>query len=312
MPLRPNDESFLYELSRCRAAGIDCITLNIGFGDDGIEQHIRMAAQFRHWIARHGDAYHLVLNPEDLARSKAAGKLGVCFDIEGMNALGGQLSMVRLYYDLGVRWMLIAYNKANSAGGGCLEDDAGLTPFGREVVAEMNSVGMVLCCTHTGYRTAREAIDLSSDPVIFSHSNARAVWNHPRNIPDDLMRACAGRGGVIGLNGFGGFLGDNDNSTARFVAHVEHVLNVVGEDHVGIGLDYMFDENELAELMASRPASLPVGSYPSSPKMIPPWRLPEIAQTLSDRGCSTAVLAKIMGGNFARIAHAVWGKAKQS
>jgi membrane dipeptidase len=310
MPLRPDDSAFFDELLRCRSAGIDCITLNIGFGDDGIEQHIRMLAHFRAWIARHSEEFQLILRPNDLTCAKATGRLGVCFDIEGMNALGNQVSMVRLYYDLGVRWMLIAYNVANPAGGGCLEDDRGLTMFGREVIEEMNAVGMVICCTHTGYRTARQAIDASKDPVIFSHSNARAIWDHPRNIPDDLMLACAARGGVIGLNGFGQFLGDNDDSTETFVRHVEHVLSVVGDDHVGLGLDYMFDQNELAELMAARPAFLPAGAYGEAPKMIPPWRLPEIAQALSDRGCGTATLAKIMGGNFQRIARSVWRSAE--
>lgn len=298
MPLRPGDGRYFDALLRYRAAGIDCVTLNIGFGEDLPEQHIRMAAHFRDWIARHDSEVQLILTADDCARAKLAGKLGICFDIEGMNALGEQSSMVRLYYDLGVRWMLIAYNVANAAGGGCREADGGLTDFGRAVIGEMNAVGMMLCCSHTGYRTAREAIDLSADPVIFSHSNARALCDHPRNISDELMRACAARGGVIGLNGFGQFLGDNDDSTETFVRHVEHVLAVVGEDHVGIGLDYVFDKDEL-----------PVALYGASPKMIPPWRLPEIAERLFDRGCGSATLAKVMGGNWERVARSVWRPA---
>lgn len=295
MPLRPGDDRYFEELLRCRAAGIDCVTLNIGFGENSPEQHVRVAAHFRDWIARHDSEFQLVLVAEDFARAKLAGKLGICFNIEGMNALGQQTSMVRLYYDLGVRWMLIAYNAANAAGGGCREADGGLTDFGRAVIAEMNEVGMILCCSHTGYRTARDAIDASADPVIFSHSNARAIWDHPRNITDELMRACAARGGVIGLNGFGQFLGDNDDSTETFVRHVEHVLAVAGDDHVGIGLDYVFDKHEL-----------PVNLYGPSPKMIPPWRLPEIAEVLLQRGYGSTTLAKIMGGNLERIARSVW------
>lgn len=306
LPLRPQDDSFLPELEKCRAAGIDVVTLNIGFGDDGIEQHVRMAAQLRDWIACRSDSYKLVLSVADLAEAKIAGQLGICFDIEGMNALGNQLSMIRLYYDIGVRWMLVAYNVANAAGGGCLEEDRGLTPFGRAVIAEMNSVGMLLCCTHTGYRTAREAIELSKNPVIFSHSNPRAIWDHPRNIPDDLIKACASRGGVIGLNGFGGFLGDNDDRIETFVAHAEHLLDVAGEDHVGIGLDYVYDRTELADLMVTRPHLLPLDAYPAEPKMIPPWRLPEIGEALAARGHSNMVIAKILGGNMARVAAEVW------
>ena len=312
MPLRPDDERFLPELARGRAAGVDLITLNVGFGDDGIEAHIRMLAQFRSWIAYNAAEYQLVLSTADIAAAKAAGRLGICFDIEGMNALGGQTNMVGLYFALGVRWMLIAYNRANPAGGGCLEEDGGLTEFGRRAITEMNDVGMVVCCTHTGHRTAREAIEMSRDPVIFSHSNPNAVYAHPRNIPDDLMRACAGRGGVIGINGIGTFLGNNDVRTETFVAHVEHALDVVGEDHVGIGLDYVFDPEELAQLMADRPGLLPPGAYCNEMAMIPPWRLPEIAGALSARGHGTATLKKVMGGNLLRVAQAVWREPTSS
>ena len=137
------------------------------------------------------------------------------FDIEGANAIGDQLSLLGLYRDLGVRWMLLAYNRNNRAGGGCQDEDPGLTAFGRRMLHEMARVGIVACCSHTGYRTAREAIDESPTPVIFSHSNARALVDHPRNIPDDLIKACAARGGVVGVNGIGIFLGDNDASLAR-------------------------------------------------------------------------------------------------
>lgn len=306
MPLRPDDDRFLPQLSRCRAAGIDMVTLNVGFGAGGIEAHIRMLAHFRAWIAARPADYRVVLSVADMDAAKREGQLGICFDIEGMNALGGQRSMVSLYYSLGVRWMLVAYNQASLGGGGCLGDDAGLTAFGRDSISAMNDAGMVVCCTHTGYRTAREAIDASEFPVIFSHSNPRAMWDHPRNIPDDLMRACAARGGVIGITGIGPFLGDNDIRTETFVAHVLHAIDAVGEDHVGIGMDWVFDPDELTALMAASPDLLPADSYPSEFAQIPPWRLPEIATALFGRGCSTRTIAKVMGGNLRRVAEAVW------
>jgi len=267
-----------------------------------------MLAQFRDWIARHADQYALVTSADELLDVKIAGKLGICFDIEGMDAVASQPNLVRLYYDLGVRWMLIAYNRSNVAGGGCLDEDRGLTAFGRRIIAEMNAIGMMVCCSHAGYRTAREAIDASSKPVIFSHSNPRAMWDHPRNIPDDLMRACAGRGGVIGLNGVGLFLGRNDARIDTFVAHVEHALDVVGEDHVGIGLDYAFDQDEVAQAMAAKPEAFPAEFFPhgTGVAMMGPWTLPDVARAMVKRGHSQPTLAKMFGGNLWRVASQVW------
>lgn len=309
MPLHHADERFLPQLENCHAAGIDVITLNVAFGATGIARPIRMLALFRDWIARHSNFACVVTSVADARAAKKAGKLGICFDIEGMDAVADQPNLVRLYYDLGVRWMLITYNRANAAGGGCLDEpDAGLTDFGRRVIAEMNAVGMMLCCSHAGYRTARDAIEASADPVIFSHSNPRALWDHPRNIPDDLMRACAERGGIIGLNGLGLLLGRNDASIGHFVEHVEYAMEVVGENHVSIGLDYEFDQAGLAEMVASNPHLFPPEHFPygSSLKMIPPWAVPEIAEVLDKRGHSAQAIGKLLGGNLMRVAENVW------
>ena len=307
MPLRPDDYGFLPQLDECRAVGIDVVTLNVGFGVQKITDHISMLATFRRWVKDHADKYMLIDTAADLLDAKAQHRLGICFDIEGMTALEGRIEMVSLYYDLGVRWMLGAYNIANDAAGGCLDpEDKGLTPFGRAVVAEMNRVGMVVCGTHTGYRTAREMIDLSSQPTIFSHSNPRAVWDHPRNIPDDLMKACAARGGVVGLNGIGLFLGANDTRTDTFVKHVDYALDLVGEDHVGIALDYVFDADEMhAYFVANREAFPPSLGFGDGITMIPPSQLPEIGEALSAR-YSSGTLAKLFGGNHLRIAQKVW------
>src|SRR6185437_9865668 len=170
MPLRPLDDTFLPQLGRCRKSGFNVVTVNVGFGDQILADHVRMLAQFRHWLAARPQEYRLVKDAADILAAKQAGQLAVCFDIEGMNAIEGQLSLIQLYYELGVRWMSIAYNQANRAGGGCQEADEGLTEFGRRAIEEMARVGMVLCCSHTGYRTAREAIDHSPGPIIFSHS----------------------------------------------------------------------------------------------------------------------------------------------
>jgi membrane dipeptidase len=251
MPLRPLDTSFLPQLARCRAAGFDHISLNVGFGDDSIEQHLRMIASFRHWLGQRASDYTLVRTVDDIESARNSGKLAVSFDIEGANAVADQISLVQLYYDLGVRWMLLAYNRNSAAAGGCQDDDCGLTDFGRRLIDEMTRVGMVVCCSHLGSRSAQEVLEYAPGPVIFSHSNPSAVRPHPRNISDALMRACAAKGGVVGINGVGPFLGDNDTRSDTFVRHVDYAVQMIGPQHVALGLDHVFDQAEVDAGMAA-------------------------------------------------------------
>jgi membrane dipeptidase len=308
MPLRPNDESFLPQLARHRAAGVNLVALNVTFDAFPSTMAFEMLASFRSWIAAHGADYVLAESVADIESAKRDGKLAVVFDIEGGRAVEGHPGLVEIFYRLGVRWMLIAYNKNNRLGGGCQDEDCGLTGYGRKIIDEMERVGMVLCCSHTGYRTAREALEYSRNPVIFSHSNPRAVWDHERNIPDDLMRACARTGGVVNLNGIGPFLGQNDNSTDTLLRHIEHAVEVAGVDHVGLGLDYVFDGAELDELLRTRPDLYPPekGYGNGSMAMIEPERFPEIAEALSSRGYADAEVQGILGHNNLRVAKQVW------
>lgn len=307
MPLRRRETAFLDRLDEVRSAGVDVISVNVGFGDQTAAEHLHMLATFRRWIEQNADRFALGLSVKDILRTRAQAKLSVCFDIEGMNALDGNPDMVSLYYDLGVRWMLGVYNVANAAGGGCLDiQDEGLTEFGRDVIREMNRVGMVVCGSHTGYRTAREMIDASSSPVIFSHSNPRAVFDHPRNIPDELMVACAERGGVIGITGVGLFLGANDNRTETLVRHIEYALDLIGDDHVGLALDYVFDPSELETFVKARPDLFPADFSDGTMRMVEPARWSLIEQALVDRGHLPQTISKLLGGNHLRIAKTVW------
>lgn len=306
LPLRPHDETYLPQLRRYRDAGVDVAFINVGFGEQGVEQHVRMLASFRHWLRQRPDEFSPAISVEAISRAKAEGKLAVGFDIEGMNAVADQPSLVHLYYDLGVRWMLIAYNRNNRAGGGCQDEDGGLTPFGRRVIDEMCAAGMVLCCTHTGRRTALEAIDYSANPVIFSHSNPKALCAHPRNIDDEMIRACASRGGVIGLSGIGIYLGDNDASAAKLVEHIDHVVQTVGIDHVGLGLDYVFDAEELDFYVRSMPETFPPDLYSEGIVMAPPESIPQIVGGLVARGYEDEDIRAVLGGNLMRIAAEVW------
>ena len=307
MPLRPSDPTFLPQLARHKAAGFDAITVNIGFGEQGPEEHLRMIAALRHWLLARPQEYLLLLEPDDIERARATGRLAVGFDIEGANAVGDQLSLVQLYYDLGVRWMLMAYNNSNRVGGGCQDADGGLTAFGRTVVAEMERVGMQVCVSHTGHRTVRDVLDMATRPVIFSHSNCAALHPHPRNIPDELIRACAATGGVVGINGVGIFLGRNDISSQTYARHVDHVVQLVGPQHVSIALDYVFDTRELEEHVEKMKGTFPPGlGYELGALFVPPEQLEEIVSTLQGWGYSDVDLAALLGGNLLRLARQVW------
>ena len=308
MPVaRPHDTSFLPQLERYRAAGVSAVMLNVGFGDMGIEEHVRTLASLRCWIKARPDEYLLLRSADDVERANATGRLAVGFDIEGANAVADQPSMVSLYYDLGVRWMLLAYNTNNRVGGGCQDEDKGLTPFGREVIAEMERVGMQVCCSHTGHRTVRDVFEVATRPVIFSHSNPSAVYPHPRNIPDDLIRACAATGGVVGINGIGSFLGKNDNSSETFARHVDHVAQLVGPQHVALGLDYVFDSQELDDYLSKMAHTFPAAlGYEKGLRMVAPEQLEAIVLALQRLGYGDADLRAVLGGNLMRLARTVW------
>lgn len=307
MPLRPDDESFLPQLDRFRAVGTDVVSLNVGYGPYGLEDHIRMFAAFRRWL-RMQSSYALIEKVSDIENARAQGKLGIVFDIEGMVPLDkGDHGLVELFYDLGARWMLIAYNRNNAAGGGCHDDDTGLTAFGRQVLAEMKRVGMVVCCSHTGHRTVRDVMEHADNPVIFSHSNPAAVSAHPRNIPDDLIDACARTGGVVGVSGIGFFLGANDDRPETMAQHIDYLVQRIGPDHVGISLDYVFDQEDLIQELASKRDTFPdPQAYAGIPKMVPPEGLEAMFAALFARGYREADLAKIAGGNWRRVAEKVW------
>src|SRR5574341_1272890 len=140
-PLKPNSD--LSDLKRYKQSGVNFVSLNIGMDMDSFENVIQVLAGFRNTITSHPDEYALALTVKDILKAKEAGKLSIAFDLEGSDPLLGNINLVSFFYDLGVRQMLLAYNKDNRASGGCMEGNIGLTDFGRDVIREMNRVGMV-------------------------------------------------------------------------------------------------------------------------------------------------------------------------
>lgn len=305
------ESAWFAQLALHRAAGVTVVSLNLGDAQVPLETQFRMAAFFRAQVAARPDLCLLAETIDDVRRAKQEGRLAIVFDVEGAWAMDGQLDLIPLYARLGVRWLSIAFNRANWAGGGVHDaDDPGLSDGGRALLDALSASGIVACCTHTGYRTAHQAIEhqaMMGRPLIFSHSNARALDDHPRNIPDDLIDAVAAIGGVVGINGLSIFLGNAPDLVERFADHLGYVADRVGAAHVGIGLDYVYDQVDMEAQLAAARGTWPAGyGYEPGIRYLEPEALPRVVDLLQARGWNDEDLRGMLGGNFMRVAGQVW------
>ena len=308
LPLK-TEADFLPQLGRYRRAGVNLASINVGDSNVSLHDQLRVLSFMRQWIARHADSYQLVSTVDDIKRCKREDRLGIVFDVEGMFPVQDNPSFVQTFYELGVRWMLIAYNHNNKAGGGCLDIDTGLTDTGRAIIDEMQRVGMVLCLSHAGARTVAEALDYVSNPAIFSHSNPHSMWHHPRNVSDELMRACAKKGGVVGLNGIGIFLGSQGTLLETFLRHLHYTIDLIGPEHVGLGLDYVFNHAEYEAWLRARPDMVPAGmDIDCALSMLGPEAFGEIAEDLARTNLTDTQIRGVLGENWLRVAEQVWRK----
>ena len=305
----PDPAADLDNLRIWRDAGVDYLSIDVGFDLLPWEKTVATLAAFRHWILARPSEYALVSSADEILAAKSAGRLAVTFDIEGMNALDGRIEMVEFYYHLGVRQILFAYNRNNLAGGGCHDEDIGLTAFGRQVIDEMNRLGMFVDVTHTGYRTTMDVMEYTDRPVIFSHSNPKALCGHGRNIADEQIRACARTGGIIGVVGLNRFLGENRTDSERLADHVEYLIDLAGPRHVGIGLDYAFpvEIEGIDTVIADNPQFWPKNEYPAgATTYAAPAQMRELVEVLLRRGQPERTVRDVMGGNFMRLAREIW------
>lgn len=307
LPLLPGQD--MSGLRRYRDAGFHHVSINVGMDMTPFPDVIRVLAGFRHWLAQHDDDYLLAGTVADIQRARDQRKLAVSFDLEGSNMLQQDVAMVGLFARLGVRQMLLAYNRDNSCAGGCHGAGGGLTPLGREVVSEINRSGIVMDCSHASKRSSLEVMEFSQRPVIFSHTNVKAIHDHPRTIDDEQILACAAQGGVIGLTGLGIFLGDPDASVAAFIRQIDYLAERVGTRHIGLGLDTELhpDHRDLPEGVEENDW-WPEQHYGNmnGHRQLQPAALERVARELKRMGYSESDVHNIYGENFLRVAQSTW------
>lgn len=310
LPLHPDAD--LTVLRRHHAAGATFVSVNIGMDLNPLPQILSVLASFRAQLHAHPELFVPVDTAEDVLRAKREGKLAVAFDLEGALPLLGRPEMVQLFYDLGVRQMHLAYNRNNEAAGGCYDEDMPLTPLGRRIVAAIYRAGMFMDLSHTGHRSSLEIMAMGLGPVIFSHANPRALKNDKRNATLEQIHACAQTGGVICVNGVGRFLTDPKGGTPAIVEAIDWLVERIGPEHVGIGLDYSYPTQGLDDEPPGLdrdywwPRREGYGSGLSGIRIAAPEQLPEITEALVARGYPEDAVRRILGENMLALAQKLW------
>jgi len=311
-------------LQNYREGGVTVIAATVGFGIPQIGTLNFTMHNLGHWFEmfrNNRDKLLHVISVEDIYRAKRENKLGVIYHFQASLPFEDNLNNIEIYYRLGVRICQLCYNIKDLVGCGCAEEtDTGLTPFGEKAIAELNRLGMVVDCAHTGYRTTMEAIEVSKKPVIISHGNARALCASKRNLPDDIIKAIALNGGVIGINGYPAFVANKIRPTLDdYLDHIDYMAKLVGVEHICIGMDYyeyqagvMDDDTSKMtyDFLISSGAWKPE-EYPPPPWYYPegiemPEKLSNLTTGLFKRGYSEKDVESILGLNIIRVFREVW------
>ncbi len=285
----------------------------------GYEQAVQDIARWQGDFHRHADRVVHVRRSADILEAKRTGKIAVMIGFQNATHLKRDLANVEFFYNLGIRQMQLTYNSLNALGAGCTERvDVGLSDFGVQVVEKMNELGMLVDVSHTGVRSTMDAIDVSSTPIVFSHTNCRALCDNPRCKTDEQIRALAARGGVMGVTTVNFFVSKKPRSTLDdYIDHIVYVADLVGVDHVGIGSDSTIGgwraafptEQEFWDFHAQfhfKP-EVDVRWPPFIEEIDRPEKMHIIAERLEQRGFSGAEVAQIMGGNFMRVYEQILG-----
>ena len=275
---------------------------------------MKSVAQWKGWFVEHGDLITQVHTTADILRAKAEGKVGIILGWQNTTGFGDHLPFVRVYKDLGLGVVQLTYNTANTVGCGCYEThDGGLTDFGRELVHEMNRVGILVDLSHVGGKTADDAIRWSKKPVTYSHCLPSALKAHPRNKSDEQLRFIAEKGGFVGVTLFPPFLKNGPRSTLDDVIEaIEHVLNLCGEEQVGIGTDFTqgYGDEFMEYITRDKGYARSLTQFgevtmPQGMGRIEDW--PNLTAAMEQRGWKEERIRRVIGENWVRVLKDVWG-----
>lgn len=312
-------------LDAWRASGVTCIFQNAGQECQDPMRLIKRLARFTYTTDMLREHVSKAVTPDDIEAAKASGKHCLYMTGNGVpltqdwNTIPDELRYLKIFYQLGIRMMHLTYQRRNMIGDGCGEpSNAGLSDFGKAVVAEMNRVGVIVDCAHSGWQTSLEAAQLSEKPMVASHSVAGALYAHIRSKPDEVIKAIADTGGFIGICCISRFLrGKGDLNS--LLDHVDYVAKKFGVDHVAIGTDISYNsrncdaENRKAAVGGLRRKREDFRSLWPKDDFVPTeeadlslswtnWPLYTVG--LVQRGYSDDDIRKILGGNVMRVARA--------
>jgi len=271
-----------------------------------------LLAQWARWLEEDGRV-GAISEPSDFDRYPVPGRLGVVIHFQNTAPMGDDLANYERFHRQGLRMVQLCYNRTNPVGDGCLEPgDGPLTSFGRDVVREMNRLGMVVDLSHTGRRTTLDAMRVTSAPPVFSHSNPKTLVTNRRNIDDHQIRAVADLGGLVGVNAYPAFVrrGGTGATVADLVDHIDYLVDLIGPDQVGLGLDFCKLSPEIhAEMIAAGEWS--IEDYPDDSGTFPigletPAQIPNIEKEMVRRGYPAVSIAGILGHNWIDLFKRVW------
>ena len=271
-------------------------------------------AQFKHWFNKYDQFIMQVYTTEDIRRAKVAGKVGICLGWQNTSGIEDRLGYLELFRGLGVGIMQLTYNSQNFVGSGCFEsDDGGLSDFGKEVVSEMNRVGILCDLSHVGPNTSRDVIEHSKKPVAYSHILPTGLKNHPRNKSDDQLKFIVDHGGFVGVTMFAPFLNRGADSTIDdFVEAIEYVIDLVGEDRVGIGTDFTQGHDSdffdwITRDKGTGRKLVDIGDVYNPKGMETLHDYPNLTGALVSDGWRESRIRKVLGENWLNLLKEVWG-----
>jgi membrane dipeptidase len=297
-----------------RASGITGFHNSIGTGGPAaVEETLSFLAAWQGFAARNSDLFCVVDTASDLDRAKAAGKCAVIMGVQNAEHFR-KAEDVKAFHHLGQRCAQLTYNSQNLLGGGSTDRvDGGVSDFGAEIIGAMNDAGMLVDVSHCGDRTTLDAIDISKRPIAITHSNCRALNNHPRLKTDEAIAKLADKGGVMGITGVRNFVRDREPTTVEHIVdHIEHVAKLAGIEHVGIGSDSDlngYDDmppEQRKELMAAYKSSYAFRDRLDTDGFDHPKKVYDLTEALIRRGYGDSDIESVLGGNFRRLLGTVW------